>query len=220
MESNKTDYGTAGRRPDFSQYPDNVLLHPQSDPGQLVSLIESAGGWKSQQAIVAAHGCLQSFSWKQLRAMADAGFDIEANHCSEDAGTGETLMHRCLRIHLYDQLAPRLEKLIELGCNPHAFNGHGISVLGLLALKSKDLPSHRTRQAFDALESGGVLMTDPCADDKAFAHTSLPSDRAHEIFAHFCPDLGPWALACFEQASMKQQGSGQGLSGISRRARL
>lgn len=212
---------------DLEKYPDNVLLHPLTDPTRLVEAIETHGGWQTYQAIVAAHACLEHSNWGHLQKIVDAGFDIAGNHAARSSNTGveetlagETLIHRCLRLHLYDELADRLGKLIDMGADPHAFDQSGLSVLGLLVIQSRDLPTHRTRQAFETLEAAGVKMSDPCSNGQGVSRYLVDSNVAPEVIAVRAPELEDWAWACFEREKMAEQALERPVAGKTRISRL
>ena len=168
-----------------------------------------AGGLQTPTALVAVYKCLEQKSWDHLRALSEGGFDLAANHSQGrgDAEVTETLLHRCVRIHQYDELADRLQHLLELGTDPHVFSGQGLSVLALLAVMSRDLPPHRTQEAFAVLQDAGVRMTDPCSNGQGLSGkmSLIDHDQAHKLFASRCQELGPWARALWEQEQLEEQ---------------
>ena len=169
-----------------------MMIHPQTDPKELVDLLPSMD---DQRMIEVAHECLKNKSWKHLAAMQAYGFDLSASHMlgNENLAVHETLIHRCLRIHLYDGVE-RISHLLEMGADPHQPNGQGITPLGLLCVKSRDLPNHRTIEFFDLFEEYGVSLTDSCGK-KGHARYLLDSDKPVDLLAKYCAELVPWAQA-------------------------
>jgi hypothetical protein len=167
-----------------------LMLSPHTEPRELVGLWPS---FDEQKRIEIAHECLKKESWGHLAAMQAQGFDLAKSHSlgTKELSVDETLIHRCLRIHLYEG-ADRVAKLLEMGADPHRLNGQGISPLGLLCTKARDLPNHRTIEFFDVLEEYGVRMSDTCCKGGLSRHL-LDSDKAEEILAKYCPELVPWA---------------------------
>lgn len=166
------------------------MLSPETDPKGLVELLPS---FSAQKTIEIAHECLKRESWEHLIAMQAYGFDVAASHMSgtKTICVDETLIHRCLRVHMYEG-PTRLRKLLELGADAHRLNGQGIFPLGLLCKISRDLPNHRTIEFFDVLEEYGVRMSDACCKGGLSMHL-LDSDKAEVLLAKYCPELVPWA---------------------------
>lgn len=195
---------TDGKFGEFELYPNNVLVHPKSEPETLVQyLLERPGGMQGPSAVNAAHACLEQSAWAQLIAMGAAGFDLAGCH-STGQGTlevSETLLHRCFRTKMFDHdhCQGQMRKLIEIGVDPHAYNIQGISVMALVAHSARDMPYHRTKEVIELLRESGVRMDERCYNGQGIGKHLLDGNYPHEVIASRANELAEWAKSLYEE---------------------
>lgn len=172
----------------------------------------TADDMASVSALECAHLCLAHDQWGFLRQMMEIGFDINA--IPKYDATEENLLHRAIRLHPYDELAAKIDGLIGLGLDPRLPNGQSMTPLGLLCFRSQDMPNHRAIAAFEALERGGVRITDPCAlrTTSSLARFLVDTEDAVELLEKYCHELIPWAQSRKEAIMLQQSVSAAPLS--------
>ena len=140
-----------------------------------------------------AQRCVEHSQWDFLGDMIRMGFDINTAPMHELVE--ETLLYRAIRVHIYEELADKIDHLLAMGADPHKANGQQITPLGQLCIKSRDMPNHRFIAAFEALERGGVSILDRCAfrTKEGMARYLVDDEDAMGLLGKYCPELLPWA---------------------------
>lgn len=170
---------------------------PLPDPAILVASLASMD---SEEAIYAAHACLEACAWDHLSALSQAGFDLSANHRlgGKAIYLEETLLYRCLRTQPAEQLAGALSALLELGASPQAPNGQGLTPLGMLINRAGKAPDPVIPACFAVFARYGVRISDPTHVGTELSSLLLDSTDAVATIAKRCPSLRPWAQALRE----------------------
>lgn len=160
--------------------------------GPLDVMVRTLQDMGSPAAARVAFSALARNDADRLKALGGAGFDLSALH--QDDLAVETLLHRVVRLHPYEDPAAKLGMLLELGADPHCENAQGLTVLGLLSMRSKDMPTHRVAACLQSLHDHGVSLLGSCGRGE-LARFLLKSSSAMENLEHCCPEVLPWAQA-------------------------